>query len=81
MTWAVYRLADRTGIEHHARERREREELEGVKLAVLTEEVGEVARGLLDRAALLDLKAELVQVAAVAVAWVEAIDTELGGAS
>lgn len=53
----------------------------GVKLAVLTEEVGEVARGLLERAALSDLKGELVQVAAVAVAWAEAIDTELGGAS
>lgn len=35
----------------------------------------------LERAALSDLKAELVQVAAVAVAWAEAIDTELGGAS
>lgn len=54
---------------------------DGVKLAVLTEEVGEVAHGLLERAALSDLKAELVQVAAVAVAWAEAIDTELGGAS
>lgn len=52
----------------------------GVKLAVLTEEVGEVARCLLERGALSDLKAELVQVAAVAVAWAEAIDTALGDA-
>ena len=40
------------------------------KLAVLTEEVGEVARALLDGT---DLRAELVQVAAVAVAWLEAL--------
>lgn len=42
------------------------------KAAVLTEEVGEVARAVLE----LDdaqLKAELVQVAAVAVAWLEAM--------
>ncbi len=44
---------------------------EPVKLAVLTEEVGEVAKALLehDREGLRD---ELVQVAAVAVAWLEA---------
>lgn len=43
---------------------------ESVKVAVLTEEVGEVARAVLtaDHAALHD---ELVQVAAVAVAWLE----------
>ena len=57
------------------------------KLAVLTEEVGEVAREVLTqdgrrlardsigtRAA---LREELVQVAAVAVAWVEALDAEV----
>lgn len=45
---------------------------EPVKVAVLTEEVGEVARALLDgdRAG---LETELVQVAAVAVAWLEAL--------
>ena len=43
-----------------------------VKLAVLQEEVGEVARALLDRQAA-DLKTELVQVAAVAVAWLESL--------
>jgi hypothetical protein len=46
---------------------------DAVKMAVLTEEVGEVARALLDRKPA-DLRAELVQVAAVAVAWVEALD-------
>ena len=40
-------------------------------LAILTEETGEVARALQDRG---DLHGELVQVAAVAVAWLEAID-------
>lgn len=43
-----------------------------VKVAVLTEEVGEVSRAVLD----IDhenLRAELVQVAAVAVAWLEAL--------
>jgi NTP pyrophosphatase (non-canonical NTP hydrolase) len=39
-----------------------------VKLAVLTEECGEVARAVLDRTPVRD---ELVQVAAVAVAWLE----------
>lgn len=43
------------------------------KVAVLLEEAGEVARAVLD----LDndsLRAELVQVAAVAIAWLEGID-------
>lgn len=43
------------------------------KLAILTEEVGEVARDLLDGPTD-NLRTELVQVAAVAVAWVEALD-------
>ena len=45
---------------------------EPVKVAVLTEEVGEVARAMLDgdRAG---LRRELVQVAAVAVAWLESL--------
>lgn len=46
---------------------------EPVKLAVLTEEVGEVARAMLDgRPA--ELRRELVQVAAVAVAWLEGLE-------
>lgn len=47
-----------------------------VKLAVLGEEFGEVARALLDRKPD-DLRRELTQVAAVAVAWLESLD---GGA-
>jgi hypothetical protein len=43
---------------------------ETVKVAVLTEEVGEVARAVLDRKPG-DLRGELVQVAAVACAWLE----------
>lgn len=42
------------------------------KMAVLSEEVGEVARAVLDRTP--DrLRVELVQVAAVAVAWLESL--------
>ena len=44
--------------------------------AILTEEVGEVNRAILDKADAQHLRAELVQVAAVAVAWMEAIDNE-----
>jgi len=43
---------------------------EEVKSAVLTEECGEVARAVLDRNKT-ELRNELVQVAAVAVAWLE----------
>lgn len=48
---------------------------DGAKLAVLTEELGEVARATLehDRRA---QRIELVQLAAVAVAWLEALDAE-----
>ena len=44
-----------------------------VKVAVLTEEVGEVARAVLE-VDLEHLRRELVQVAAVAVAWLEGMD-------
>ncbi len=47
---------------------------------VLLEEVGEVARALLDAEGAAALREELVQVAAVAVAWIEAID-DAGGES
>ena len=43
-----------------------------VKLAVLNEEAGEVARAVLDRKPA-DLRTELIQVAAVAVAWLEGL--------
>ena len=44
-----------------------------VKAAVLSEECGEVARAVLDERAR-DLKRELIQVAAVAVAWLEGLE-------
>lgn len=44
-----------------------------VKLMVLTEEVGEVARAVLDQHSIDALRRELVEVAAVAVAWAEAL--------
>ena len=44
----------------------------GQKLAILVEEVGEVARAICDRDPE-HMREELVQVAAVAVAWVEAL--------
>ncbi len=44
-----------------------------IKAAVLAEECGEVARAVLDCTATATLAAELVQVAAVAVAWLEAL--------
>lgn len=44
-----------------------------VKVAVLTEEAGEVARAVLDSTDG-DLRTELVQVAAVAVAWLEGME-------
>lgn len=51
------------------------------KLAVLVEEVGEVARAMLEGTYRPDqleaLLAEVVQVAAVAVAWVEALQAEM----
>lgn len=43
-------------------------------VAVLTEEVGEVARACLDKEGIHRLREELVQVAAVAVCWIEALD-------
>lgn len=48
---------------------------ETVKAAVLAEECGEVSRAVLD-ARHEDMRRELVQVAAVAVAWLEAFDEE-----
>ena len=45
----------------------------GEKLAILVEEVGEVAREVCERGARAELLEELVQVAAVAVAWAESL--------
>jgi NTP pyrophosphatase (non-canonical NTP hydrolase) len=51
-----------------------------LKLAVLTEEVGEVARAVLGEAGAVrdggDLATELIHVAAVAVAWAESLATK-----
>ena len=44
-----------------------------VKVAVLTEEVGEVARAVLDMSSPDVLREELAQVAAVALAWMESL--------
>ena len=46
---------------------------EMVKAAVLSEETGEVARAVLDRKG---LRKELIQVAAVAIAWLESFGAE-----
>lgn len=48
---------------------------DNIRLAILTEEVGEVARAIIEGDAE-NLREELVQVAACAVAWIEAIDSE-----
>jgi hypothetical protein len=48
-----------------------------VKVMVLAEEIGEVSRAVLDRAPD-DLRTELVQVAAVAVAWLESLPLDQG---
>lgn len=47
----------------------------GTWFLILGEEVGEVARALLDKEGDARLKAELIQVAAVAVAWAETLET------
>jgi len=44
--------------------------------AILGEEVGEAARAILDHEGKARLQAELIQVAAVAVAWIEAIEAD-----
>lgn len=55
---------------------------DGERLAVLTEELGEVARCVLERRDLVNdqhrkrLRDELAQVAAVACAWIEAVDRQ-----
>ena len=55
------------------------EMLNSEKLAVLVEEVGEAARAILNKGNLVtdkgkdDLQCELIQIAAVAVAWVEGL--------
>lgn len=48
---------------------------DNLRLAIVTEEVGEVARAIIEGDAE-NLREELVQVAACAVAWLEAIDAK-----
>lgn len=54
--------------------------LDGYRLTALVEEVGEAAEAVLERNGFIgkpkgtDLRKELIQVAAVAVAWIEALD-------
>lgn len=56
---------------------------DGYRLTALVEEVGEAAEAVLERNGFIgkpkgtDLRKELVQVAAVAVAWIEALDRGL----
>lgn len=83
------RLTDRDVILLHVSEERDRQDakwggIPGIErrddhtyAAVLTEEVGEVCRAWLERDTT-GLREELVQVAAVAVAWIEELDN--GGA-
>lgn len=88
--WNPYHLIHRERIRAHEKHdanggSMERKDFDDpVWLPVLTEEVGEVARALcesalgnLDRAELkAQLREELIQVAAMTVAWIEAIDLE-----
>jgi hypothetical protein len=48
---------------------------DAVRLPVLVEEVGEVAKAMLEDATATELQAELIQVAAVALTWAEAVGT------
>ena len=54
---------------------------DGIWLAVLVEEVGEVANAICDGGGtlegVLNMRAELIQVAAVAMSWVDVIDHKL----
>ncbi len=52
----------------------------GLKLTILVEEVGEVAKSINDGDDLASRQAELIQVAAVAVAWAESLEREMEAA-
>lgn len=70
--WVFERIADEREFQD------ERHEFpEHLRLAVLTEEVGEVAKELLEGDGnKVNLRMELIQVAAVAVRWIEALEGE-----
>lgn len=62
-------------IERQRQDRKHPEFQPELRMAVLAEETGEVGRALQNKDAA-NLREELVQVAAVAVRWLEFIDTE-----
>lgn len=66
--------AARAHAKHGARSILDPQAPDSARLPVLVEEVGEVARAMLEGADAGHLRAELLQVAAVALTWVEAID-------
>jgi NTP pyrophosphatase (non-canonical NTP hydrolase) len=79
--WAPYSEVHRERIRAHAKHSASGESIEQLPadhpiwLAVLTEEVGEVANAIIEHdKTSAELRAELVQVAAVACAWIEALD-------
>ena len=68
-------------LEEVMEERKRQDELwgeqnhdDGIWLAILVEEVGEVANDINEQSSSKELREELIQVAAVAVSWVESID-------
>jgi NTP pyrophosphatase (non-canonical NTP hydrolase) len=69
----VFRLIDAERDAQRKKWREEENEFRGDKLAVLMEEVGEVAKSMLEDEGKERLKAELIQVAAVAVKWVQTL--------
>ncbi len=62
------RQLDKWGDQHHP---------DSWWMVIETEELGEVARAIFDGEDLLKIREELVQVAAVAVAWIEDIDSRI----
>lgn len=68
VVWERVQQVERWGDQHHD---------DGFWLAVETEELGEVARAMLKQKPTENgnLREELIQVAAVAIAWVEDIDS------
>ncbi len=67
--WVFERIADEREFQE------ERHEFpEHLRLAVLTEELGEVAKELLEGENKVNLRTELIQVAAVAIRWIEYLE-------
>jgi NTP pyrophosphatase (non-canonical NTP hydrolase) len=69
--WIFERITDEREFQE------ERHEFpEHLRLAVLTEEVGEVAKELIEGENKVNLRTELIQVAAVAIRWIEYLEAE-----